>query len=200
MVCVMTTVDEAKAAVDQALAVAVSAQAGYLNDVRREWREWAESAVRKLVVEKEPLVTQGLGSRLSQFKAQVEEYIAAGESEVSRFFAPPSSPEKLAKLVRAGYSTHGPRPDVSRAIQELAEPLHKMLVAWGYHPDQIKSRRTGASYSSRQFMEDDVSFPTHATTEQLSQAVEVLGQARLALAAAEHEAAAGRVGDLWDNA
>ncbi len=199
MVCVMTTVDEAKAAVDQALAVAVSAQAGYINDVRREWREWAESAVRTLVVERQPLVTQDLGVRLPSFKAQVEEYIVIGEGQVAGLFGPPSSPELLAKDVRKKLQ-RPPRPNIGKAVEHLAEPLHVMLVEWGYRPDLIKSGRVEGGYSAHQFMAGDVSFPSSATTDALAKAAQVLGLRKLALAEAEHAAAAGRVGDLWDNA
>lgn len=198
----MKTVDVAHADVERARKAAVSAQGAYLSSLVEEWRAMAQEKVRALVVEKQPQVTQAMGTKVSEFRHQLSAVIDDGADQVAELFSKASDPDQLARQVRRTYNSRRVAPSLGGykgPIELLTQPLHDLLQAHGYSPDLIKSGAAAASYSSFCFTASDFPLPSLGVREAYADAIEPYGHALLDLADAEHAEASSQVAGIWDN-
>lgn len=182
--------------VAKAEAKATQAHGIFIQSLAEQWRELANSKVRSLVVDKQPIVTEGLGDRLSEFRHELAGVIDSGADRVPDLFSSRTTPTQMLKR------------NITRALKveleyvspvaELAKPLHNLLQTWGYNPELIKTGSPRASYSYDSFTESDLPLPGWEVRRAYEAALSELALAQDRLAKVRLEAASARVASVWD--
>lgn len=189
------TPDEAKQAVEAALEQAEAAKRALLDGIKAVWPERIDALVTKAVTG-QPSVTKGIPvEELAVLKANLAMAVTSAVGSVDSTFDSATNIQRLARGARQNV-TGNIRVSLGDGITRLAQPVHGFLEKAGYNMQLLKSGH--GSYSSSEFMPNDIALNLYGPEHAFNEAVEAYGKALLHLAAVQHEVDAEEAKSLWD--